>query len=70
MSLTNVSVAEVALSLAPEDRAKLAQLLIQSLEGDARTDEAIRAELTSRLEALISGSDPGLAFDEVFKKPS
>jgi putative addiction module component (TIGR02574 family) len=70
MPLTNVSVAEEALCLPPEDRAKLAQLLIQSLEGDDRTDEAIKRELASRLEALRSGTDPGLAFDEVFNRPS
>jgi putative addiction module component (TIGR02574 family) len=68
--LTNVSVAEEALSLAPEDRAKLARLLIQSLGGDEQTDEAIKAELASRLEALTSGLDAGLSFEEIFKSSS
>jgi putative addiction module component (TIGR02574 family) len=67
MPLTNISVAEEALSLSPGDRAELAKLLIQSLEGDERTDEAIRADLADRLEQLQSGADPGLTFEEVFK---
>ena len=66
MPLHDTALAEEALSLSPKERAKLAKLLIQSLEGDPRTDEEIRAELTSRLENLISGKDAGLAFEEVF----
>ncbi len=69
MSLTNLTVAEEALSLSPEDRADLAKLLIQSLEGDARTDEGIKAELAGRLEELRSGHDPGLTFEQVFERP-
>jgi putative addiction module component (TIGR02574 family) len=69
MPLTNLAVAEEALSLSPAERAELAKLLIQSLEGDSRTDEAIKAELVSRLEHLRSGADPGLSFQEVFKTP-
>jgi putative addiction module component (TIGR02574 family) len=67
MPLTNLAVAEEALSLSPAERAELAKLLIQSLEGDSRTDEAIKAELAQRLEQLRSGADPGLSFAEVFK---
>jgi putative addiction module component (TIGR02574 family) len=66
MQLTNLTVAEEALSLSPEDRAALARLLIQSLETDSRTDAEIRAELNSRLEQLQSNKDTGLAFHEVF----
>ena len=69
MPLTNLAVAEEALSLSPAERAELAKLLIQSLEGDSRTDEAIKAELSHRLEQLRSGADPGLSFQEVFKAP-
>jgi putative addiction module component (TIGR02574 family) len=58
--------AEEALSLAPAERADLAKLLVQSLEGDSRTDEAIRADLTRRLAALVFGKDSGLAFNQVF----
>jgi putative addiction module component (TIGR02574 family) len=47
----------------------LAKLLIQSVEGDARTDEEIKRELNRRLEDLLSGKDPGLSFEQVFGKP-
>jgi putative addiction module component (TIGR02574 family) len=70
MPLTNVTVAEEALSLSPAERADLANLLIQSLEGDRRTDEAIKVELASRLERLKSGEDPGLTFAQVFDSSS
>ncbi|HXP61383.1 MAG TPA: addiction module protein [Dongiaceae bacterium] len=66
MPLTNLTVAEEALSLSPEDRAALAKLLIQSLETDSRTDGEIKAELNSRLERLLSKKDNGLDFHEVF----
>ena len=69
MPLTNLGVAEEALSLSPVERVELAQLLIQSLEGDDRTDEAIKAELASRLEQLKSGGDAGLSFEQVFERP-
>jgi len=70
MPLTNLTVAEDALSLSPEDRAALARLLIQSLENDSRTDAEIKAELTNRLEELLSEKDKGLSFREVFDVPS
>ena len=69
MPLTNITVAEEALSLSPAERADLAKLLIQSLEGDRRTDEEIKADLASRLEQLISGDDAGLTFEQVFDSP-
>src|SRR5580698_2086527 len=50
----NLTVAEEALSLSPEDRAALARLLIQSLETDSRTDAQIKAELNNRLEEMLS----------------
>ena len=65
--MTNVSVVEEALSLSPPERAALAKVLIESLEGDRRSDEEIKAELTSRLAELRSGEDPGLTFAEVFR---
>ena len=70
MPLTNLTVAEEALSLSPEDRAALARLLIESLETDSRTDAEIKAELTSRLEQLQSKKDEGLDFPEVFGRAS
>ncbi len=48
MPMNHVSVAEEALSLSPEDRAALARLLIESLEGDGRTAAEIKAELAKR----------------------
>ena len=66
MAITNLGVAEEALSLAPAERADLAKLVVQSLEGDSRTDEAIKADLTRRLEDLVSGKDSGLTFNQVF----
>ena len=67
MAPSNLGVFEEALSLAPEERAGLARLLVQSLEGDPRTDEAIRTDLRHRLENLLSGEDRGLSFGQVFK---
>ena len=66
MPITNLAVAEEALSLPPAERVDLAKLLVQSLEEDSRTDEAIKADLTRRLEDLISGKDAGLSFTQVF----
>ncbi len=66
MPLTNLTVAEEALSLSPEDRTALARVLIGGLETDSRTDEEIKAELTSHLKQLLSKKDEGLAFHEVF----
>jgi len=69
MALNNLAVAEEALSLSPIERVELAKLLIQSLEGDNRTDDEIRADLNRRLEDLLSGRDPGLSFEQVFGSP-
>jgi putative addiction module component (TIGR02574 family) len=70
MPLTNLTVAEEALSLSPVDRAALAELLIQSLEAAPLTDAEIKAELNRRLGNLLSKKDTGLAFQEVFGLPS
>ena len=69
MALTNLGVVEEALSLPPVERADLAKLLIDSLEGDRRTDEEIKAELAKRLEQLRSGTDSGFTFEQVFESP-
>ena len=66
MALTNLAVAEEALSLSPVERVELAKLLIQSVEGDGQADEQIKAELNRRLEDLATGKDSGLSFDQVF----
>jgi putative addiction module component (TIGR02574 family) len=70
MPLTNLTLAEEALSLPPEDRVALAELLIQSLEAAPLTDAEIKAELNRRLENLLSKRDAGLTFQEVFGPPS
>lgn len=69
MALTNLAVAEEALSLSPAERVGLAKLLIQSLEDDSRTDAEIKEDLTQRLKDLVSGKDSGLKFEEVFGSP-
>ena len=69
MALTNLAVAEEALSLSPADRADLAKLLIQSLQDDPRAEPEIKADLAQRLEDLVSGKDSGLPFVEVFGSP-
>ena len=66
MPLTNLSVAEEALSLSQLERLESAKLLMQSLEGDGRTDQEIKAELARRLKVLVSGKDSGLTFEQVF----
>jgi putative addiction module component (TIGR02574 family) len=66
MALTNVYLAEEALSLPPEQRQQLAKLLLDSLKSDGRTDEELRAMLRSRLADLESGKDAGMSFEEVF----
>ena len=69
MPLTNLALAEEALSLPPIERADLTRLLMQSLQDDPRTDAEIKRDLTSRLRDLISGKDAGLAFEGVFGCP-
>ena len=70
MALTNLAVAEEALSLSPAERVDLARLLIQSLENDRRTDAEIKSDLNRRLNDLVSGKDPGLSFEQVFGVPA
>jgi len=70
MALTSVYLAEESLSLPPEQRQQLANLLLDSLKADSRSDEELRDMLRSRLADLESGRDPGLTFDDVFgEKP-
>lgn len=61
---------EEILALSTRERAGLARLLVKSLEGDPRSDDEIRADLHTRLEALTSGEDKGLSFEQVFGKPA
>ena len=70
MPLTNLAVAEEALSLSPVKRADLAKLLIQSIESDGRSDAEVSSELKRRLDDLLAGRDSGLNFEHVFGCPA
>jgi putative addiction module component (TIGR02574 family) len=65
----SIYLAEEVLALAPQERAELAKLLIESLESDPRSDSEIRQLLTERYEALLSGTDLGLTAEQVFERP-
>lgn len=69
MALTNLTLAEEALSLPPVERADLMRLLIESLRDDPRSDAEIKRELANRLDDLVSGKDAGLTFEAVFGRP-
>lgn len=62
----DVTFAEEALSLPASERAGLVRLLVDSLGGEARSNEEISADLQDRLEKLRSGADQGMTFDQVF----
>ena len=66
MILKDVSFAEEALSLPASERAGLARLLVESLEGDPRSDDEVRRDLQLRFQNLRSGADTGMTFEQVF----
>jgi Putative addiction module component len=66
MRLKDVAFAEEALSLPLSERLALAKLLVDSLEGDSRSDEDIRSELQLRFKKLCSGADKGMSFGQIF----
>lgn len=66
MIVKDVAFAEEALSLPASERAGLARLLVESLEGDPRSNEDIRMDLQLRFEKLRSGDDAGMTFEQVF----
>ncbi len=66
MPLISIYLAEEALALPADQRAQLANLLLDSLNGDGRSDDEIRLMLQSRLDDLKSGRDAGASFEEVF----
>ena len=70
MALTSIYLAEEALSLPPEQRHQLAQLLLDSLKDSGPSDEEVRAMLKSRLDDLRSGKDRGQSFEDVFGEPA
>ena len=66
MIVKDVSFAEEALSLPASERAGLARLLVESLEGDPRSDDDVRRDLQLRFQNLRSGADTGMTFEQVF----
>lgn len=68
MQISNFLVEE-ALSLPPSERAAFAQLLLDSLRGDKRSDAKICATLQARLDDLKIGRDPGLSLENTFARP-
>jgi putative addiction module component (TIGR02574 family) len=66
MALTSVFLAEEVLSLPADQRRVLAQLLLESVADDGRSEDEIRLMLCTRLEDLKSGKDPGMSFEQVF----
>lgn len=68
MQISNFLVEE-ALSLPPSERAEFAQLLVDSLREDKRSDAEIRTTLQARLDDLKTGRDPGLSLEDTFARP-
>ena len=66
MIVKDVASAEEALSLPASERAGLVKLLVDSLEGEPRSNEEIRTEFQKRLQSLRSGDDKGMTFEQVF----
>jgi putative addiction module component (TIGR02574 family) len=66
MIVKDVSFAEEALSLPASERAGLVRLLVDSLEGEPRSNEEIRADLQDRFKRLRSGDDKGMTFGQIF----
>lgn len=66
MSVKDVAFAEEALSLPAAERAGLVKLLVDSLEGEPRSNDEIRADLQRRFQDLRCGDDKGMTFGEVF----
>jgi putative addiction module component (TIGR02574 family) len=70
MALTSVYLAEESLALPAAERSALARLLMESVAGDERSDEAIRQDLEGRLARLREGADKGLSFEAIFGEPA
>jgi putative addiction module component (TIGR02574 family) len=66
MALTSTYLAEELLSLPPEQRQQLANLLIDSLRNDGASADEVKQKLRARIADLRTGRDPGLSFDDVF----
>ena len=73
MKATLESVTADALSLSPDDRARLMRALIQRLEQEPEDDPALvesawQTEISRRVEEIKSGKVKGVPADEVFAK--
>ena len=66
MIIKDITFVEEALSLPASERAGLARLLVDSLEGDPRSNEEIHRDLQLRFTKLRSGEDTGMTFGQVF----
>jgi putative addiction module component (TIGR02574 family) len=67
--VTSKKILEEAISLSPTERAKLVDLLIQSLDKpDLQLDKLWAEEAESRLEAYKQGKLKAIPAEEVFKK--
>lgn len=66
MAATVEQIEAEALSLPIEDRARLAEHLIASLDADAETEKAWAKEIERRLQALDSGTVKSIPASEVF----
>lgn len=68
MTEATKSLLDAALKLSPDERAALAHDLLVSLEGEAPpedVDAAWAEEAEKRAKKLLSGEDPGQAWDDV-----
>jgi putative addiction module component (TIGR02574 family) len=73
MKATLGNVTADALSLPPDDRARLTRALIQSLEQEPEDDPTLveaawQAEISRRVEEIKSGKVQGVPADAVFAK--
>lgn len=66
MALTSTYLAEEILSLPPEQRQQLANLLLDSLRTDGASADELKQKLRARMADLRNGRDPGLSFDDIF----
>jgi len=66
MTLPLQQIESEALSLPADERARLAEALIESLDEDARLQQAWDEEIGRRVEDLRSGRVKGIPAEEVF----
>jgi putative addiction module component (TIGR02574 family) len=66
VAVPSIYLAEEVLSLPPEQRRQLANILLDSLRHYGATDEQTKEMLLARIADLRSGRDPGVSFEDVF----